>query len=36
MLVVAQDEVDTARRDGLQVEGVESLARALEALSSTG
>jgi PDZ domain-containing secreted protein/Zn-dependent protease/CBS domain-containing protein len=36
VLVIAQDEAEAARRTGLQVEGVESLARALEALSSTG
>ncbi|HVF14899.1 MAG TPA: site-2 protease family protein [Acidimicrobiales bacterium] len=33
--VVPPEEVDAARRDGLQVEGVESLARALEALSTS-
>jgi Lon-like protease len=34
VFVVPREEVDGARVDGLQVEGVESLARALEALST--
>jgi len=35
VLVVPVELADGARRDGLQVQGVESLARALEALSTT-
>ncbi len=35
VLVVPPEAADGARRDGLQVQGVESLARALEALSTT-
>jgi PDZ domain-containing secreted protein/Zn-dependent protease/predicted transcriptional regulator len=35
LLVVAADDAGAARHDGLQVEGVDSLARALEALSTT-
>ena len=35
VLVVPAELADGARRDGLQVQGVESLARALEALSTT-
>ena len=35
VLVVPPEVADGARRDGLQVQGVESLARALEALSTT-
>ncbi|HEX7275766.1 MAG TPA: PDZ domain-containing protein [Acidimicrobiales bacterium] len=35
ILVVPVEEVDGARRDGLTVEGVENLARALEVLATT-
>ncbi len=35
VLLVPSDEADDARHDGLTVEGVESLARALEVLSTT-
>ena len=35
VLVVPGEQADGARRDGLRVQGVESLARALEALSTT-
>ena len=35
VVVLAQEQADGARRDGLQVVGVETLARALEALSTT-